>query len=82
MELKTAQNRIVRMKDLPTKIGFQPSTIYGLIAEGKFPAPHKLVPGGRAAGWFETTIEEWLKEQRTFASVKVPSSKKNAGNDQ
>jgi prophage regulatory protein len=82
MELETAQNRIVRMKDLPTKIGFQPSTIYGLIAEGKFPTPHKLVPGGRAAGWFETTIEEWLKEQRKLASTKVPSSEKNAGNDQ
>ena len=31
------------------------------IAEGKFPAPHKLVPGGRAAGWFESTIDAWLK---------------------
>jgi prophage regulatory protein len=49
------------MKDLPSKIGFQPSTIYGLIAEGKFPAPHKLVPGGRAAGWLESTIDAWIK---------------------
>ena len=61
MDVETTQKRIVRMKDLPSKIGFQPSTIYGLIAEGKFPAPHKLVPGGRAAGWFEGTIDAWLK---------------------
>ena len=61
MDVKTTQKRIVRMKDLPSKVGFQPSTIYGLIAEGKFPAPHKLVPGGRAAGWFESTIDAWLK---------------------
>ena len=61
MDLESTQNRIVRMKDLPSKIGFQPSTIYGLIAEGKFPAPHKLVPGGRAAGWLESTIDAWIK---------------------
>ena len=61
MDAETTQQRIVRMKDLHSKVGFQPSTIYGLIAEGKFPAPHKLVPGGRAAGWFESTIDAWLK---------------------
>ena len=61
MDAETTQQRIVRMKDLTSKVGFQPSTIYGLIAEGKFPAPHKLVPGGRAAGWFESTIDAWLK---------------------
>ena len=44
MDAETTQQRIVRMKDLPSKVGFQPSTIYGLIAEGKFPAPHKLLP--------------------------------------
>ena len=55
------QIRTLRMKDLPLKTGYQPSTIYGLIAEGKFPAPHKLVPGGRAAGWLESTIDAWIK---------------------
>jgi prophage regulatory protein len=55
--------RILRMKDLPSKTGFQPSTIYEFISKGKFPAPFKLVPGGRAAGWFETTIDEWLAAQ-------------------
>ena len=33
MELKNTQNRIIRMKDLPSKIGLRPSTIYGLIVE-------------------------------------------------
>ena len=61
MDAESTQQRIIRMKDLPSTVGFQPSTIYGLIAEGKFPAPHKLVPGGRAAGWFESTIDAWLK---------------------
>ena len=52
--------RTLRMKDLPSKVGFQPSTIYGLIAQGKFPKPYRLTPGGRAAGWQETVIDAWI----------------------
>jgi len=51
------------MKDLPSKTGFQPSTIYEFIAKGKFPAPFKLVPGGRAAGWLENTVDDWIAAQ-------------------
>ena len=52
--------RTLRMKDLPSKVGFQPSTIYGLIAQGKFPKPYKLTPGGCAAGWDEAFIDAWI----------------------
>ena len=63
MEHTTKSHCVLRMKDLPKKIGYQPSTIYELIAKGKFPAPFKLVQGGRAAGWLEATIDEWLSSQ-------------------
>lgn len=63
MEQETHANRVLRMKDLPFKTGFQPSTIYELIAKGRFPAPFKLTPGGRAAGWFETTIDDHMMAQ-------------------
>jgi prophage regulatory protein len=55
--------RTLRMRDLPSKVGFQPSTIYGMIAQGKFPKPYKLTPGGRAAGWQETKIDSWITER-------------------
>ena len=57
---KVISIRTLRMKDLPAKVGFQPSTMYGLIAQGKFPKPYKLAPGGRAAGWQETEIDAWI----------------------
>jgi len=47
MDIKSEPARVLRMKELAHKISFQPSTIYGLIAEGKFPAPFKIVSGGR-----------------------------------
>lgn len=55
--------QILRMKDLHVKVGLRPSTIYALIAQGKFPAPFKFVPGGRAAGWLEDTVDHWLENR-------------------
>ena len=65
MDTNALSPRILRMRDLPRKVGFQPSTLYELISHGKFPAPFKLVPGGRAAGWLESTIDAWLLERST-----------------
>ena len=63
MDVTSKQSRIIRMRDLPSKVGFQPATIYELISKGKFPKPFKLTPGGRAAGWFEKTIDDWMARQ-------------------
>ena len=57
--------RVIRMDGLPDKVGLRPSTIYELIAKGKFPASFKLVPGGRASGWLEGAIDAWLEERST-----------------
>ena len=62
MQTNTISTRVLRMKDLPAKVTLQPSTLYGLIAKGKFPAPFKLV-GGRASCWLESTIDAWLQER-------------------
>ena len=67
MESNTRSTRVLRMKDLPPKVGFQPSTLYELIANGKFPPPFKLIPGGRAAGWLESTIDAWVLKRSTAA---------------
>ena len=72
MEARNTHKRIIRMKELPSKTGFQPSTIYELISKGKFPAPFKLIPGGRAAGWFETTIDDWMAKQAERSQVRNP----------
>ena len=61
MENTNGITRVLRMKDLPPKVGFQPSTLYELIANGKFPPPFKLVAGGRASGWLERTIDSWVQ---------------------
>ena len=61
MDHSTMNGRIIRMRDLIEKVGYAESTIYALIKDGKFPAPFKLTRGGRANGWFEHTIDEYLQ---------------------
>ena len=60
--------RIIRMKELVSKVGYARSTIHALIKEGRFPEPFKLVPNGRANGWLEETIDNWMQERANQTS--------------
>jgi prophage regulatory protein len=58
----TAVVTILRRKQVETRTGLSRSTIYSRIAEGNFPRPIDL-GGGRAVGWIEAEIDEWLKSR-------------------
>lgn len=56
---------ILRLPAVKTGTGLSRSTIYQRIADGTFPRAVNL--GGRAVGWLDTDIENWLA-QRVAAS--------------
>jgi len=58
---------IIRMRELREKLRLSPSHIYDLISRGLFPAPFPLVPGGRAKGWDESTVDAYLTERKEAA---------------
>jgi prophage regulatory protein len=49
---------ILRLPTVKARTGLSRSTIYLRIAEGRFPTPISL--GGRAVGWIEAEVNEWL----------------------
>jgi prophage regulatory protein len=59
--------KILRLPSVKNRTGLSRSTIYLRMSEGSFPAPVSL--GGRAVGWIEAEVDEWLK-QRIEASRK------------
>jgi prophage regulatory protein len=59
---------ILRLPIVKARTGLSRSTIYLRVAEGRFPAPVSL--GGRAVGWIESEVNDWLTE-RIEASRKV-----------
>ena len=52
---------ILRLPAVKTSTGLSRSTIYLRIAEGRFPRPVSL--GGRAVGWLDAEVQQWLAEQ-------------------
>ena len=54
-------HNILRLPAIKTRTGLSRSTIYLRISEGSFPRSISL--GGRAVGWIESEIDEWLEQQ-------------------
>jgi prophage regulatory protein len=49
---------ILRLNDVKSRTGLSRSTIYARMAEGAFPKTISL--GGRAVGWVEAEINDWI----------------------
>ena len=52
---------ILRLPDVKSRTGLSRSTIYLRVNEGSFPKPISL--GGRAVGWIESEVQDWVKKQ-------------------
>lgn len=50
---------ILRLPTVKARTGLSRSTIYLRVSEGTFPKPVSL--GGRAVGWIESEIQQWLE---------------------
>nr|VFJ59750.1 MAG: transcriptional regulator, AlpA family [Candidatus Kentron sp. FW] len=54
-------HNILRLPAVKAHTGLSRSSIYLRISEGRFPAPVSL--GGRAVGWIEAEVDDWLNRQ-------------------
>jgi len=52
---------ILRLNDVKQRTGLSRSTIYLRITNKEFPTPISL--GGRAVGWLERDVDEWIIEK-------------------
>ena len=62
IERKTrGQVRFLRLPEVLARTGLSRSTIYVRLDQGRFPRPVSL--GGRAVGWIEAEVDEWIRER-------------------
>ncbi len=61
IERTNPPTRFLRLPEVMERTGLSRSTIYVRLAEGRFPRPVAL--GGRAVGWIEAEIDEWVRER-------------------
>ena len=55
------QARFLRLPEVLARTGLSRSTIYVRLDQGSFPRPVSL--GGRAVGWIESEVNEWIRER-------------------
>jgi len=54
-------NNILRLPTVKSRTGLSRSSIYLRVSQGMFPKQVSL--GGRAVGWLESEVEDWLSQQ-------------------
>ena len=64
--------KILRLPAVKARTGLFRSTIYLRISQGCFPAAISL--GGRAVGWIEDEIDDWLTQQIEASRMDDPMS--------
>jgi prophage regulatory protein len=58
VERAGAKARLIRLREVRTRVGLGASTVYRYLAAGKFPRP-VAIGGGRVA-WLESEIDAWI----------------------
>lgn len=53
------------------EMGISPSTVHDLVARGNFIKPFTLIPGGRAVGWLEAEVDQWIFERKEASQQEV-----------
>lgn len=51
----------LRLSTVKARTGLSRTTLYRRIGEGRFPASVSL--GGRAVGWLDSDIDDWIAQQ-------------------
>jgi prophage regulatory protein len=54
------QIRIIRHNQVCQKMQISSAKLFDMVANGIFPKPFQLVPGGRAVGWLEQDVDQWI----------------------
>ncbi len=54
---------ILRRPEVEARTGLSRSTLYELIQQGKFPKPIPLADSGKAVGWIDDEVNDWISER-------------------
>jgi prophage regulatory protein len=60
--------QVVRHSHVCQKLQISSAKLFDLVAQGIFPKPFQIVPGGRAVGWLEHDVDAWVLERKAKAS--------------
>ena len=62
-EIRTCIN-VVRHSQVRKKLQVSSAKLFDMIARGQFPKPFPIVPNGRAVGWLEYEVDQWILNRK------------------
>ena len=60
--------QILRHAEVKKRLKVSSAKLFDMVAKGQFPKPFKIVPGGRAVGWLESDVDEWVLDRKANLS--------------
>ena len=64
--------KLLRIRGVLETVGISRSTLYALIAEGRFPKPIKI--GQRSVAWVANEIDLWISKRITDSRPAIKAS--------
>lgn len=56
--------QILRHAEVRKRLKISSAKLFDMVAKRQFPKPFLIVPGGRAVGWLESTVDEWMFQRQ------------------
>lgn len=61
--------RVVRADEVRDRLSVSRAKLADMVAQGQFPKPFTIIPGGRAVGWLERDVTAWIIERSEAGQV-------------
>lgn len=58
------QLRVIRHNQVCQKLGISSAKLFDMVAKRQFLKPFTLIPGGRAVGFLERDVDQWILERK------------------
>jgi prophage regulatory protein len=56
--------QVIRHNQVCKKLQLSSAKLFDMVARGLFPKPFTLIPGGRAVGWLEKDVDQWVLDRK------------------
>jgi prophage regulatory protein len=56
--------QVIRHSQVCKKLQLSSAKLFDMVARGHFPKPFTLIPGGRAVGWLEKDVDQWVLDRK------------------
>ena len=65
------QVQVIRHNQVCQKLGISSAKLFDMVAKKQFLKPFTLIPGGRAVGFLERDVNQWILERKAASEQEV-----------